>query len=172
MTDEKKSPLLEFLEKHKDNRRIMALLRAGLTEDTEMRAWIILGRIGGIGSSREAMSTRLTAGCFALHPCHADGINMGGVCRRLCGPAEQPWDCDVPPGPMSRHFSRLLQADRKELCALLPRFIRRAKQEGIPVDYVALRQDILDWPRCRERWAMSFWSPQKAKKKKKEGESK
>lgn len=163
---EEKGKLMDFLVAHKDDRRTMSLLRQGLNADTEMRAWEILGRIGGIGMSREAMSIRLVAGCYALHPFHREDVgNMGSVCRRLCDSTEKPWDCDVPPGPMARHFSHLLQADRKELFRLLPNFIKRAKQESIPVDYAALRQDILDWPKCRESWAVSFWSPPLKKKK-------
>ena len=52
------SALMEFLLRNADNKRVMATLRCGLVESTEMRAWPLLAHLDGIGSSQRARAVR------------------------------------------------------------------------------------------------------------------
>ncbi|WP_301967636.1 type I-E CRISPR-associated protein Cse2/CasB [uncultured Desulfovibrio sp.] len=157
------SALMEFLLRNADNKRVMAILRCGLVESTEMRAWPLLAHLDGIGGSQRARAVRTVAGLFALHPRDCASGNMGTVCRQLCGSDEKPWaggpGTDDSPGPMGRRFLYLLNADRDEICGRVCRLVRYAGSRDIPVNYTALEKDLSEWPRAREAWAAAFWAP-------------
>ncbi len=160
------SALMEFLLCNRENKGVMATLRRALVASTEMRAWPLLLRFGGVGGDHRARTVRTVAGLFAHHPANSDIGNMGTVCRALCSPDEQPWkngdEHDPnkvnPPGPMTRKFMYLLSANREEICERVARVVLYAKSRGIPVNYSALEQDLLFWPRARETWAGVFWA--------------
>lgn len=157
------SALMEFLLRNADNKRMMALLRCGLVENTEMRAWPLLAHLDGIGNGQQARAVRTVAGLFALHPRNCASGNMGTVCRQLCGGDETPWKNDTEtgsgPGPVERRFLYLLNADRDEICGRVCRLVRYAGGRDIPVNYAALENDLATWPRARETWAATFWAP-------------
>lgn len=157
------SALMEFLQRNADNKRVMATLRCGLVESTEMRAWPLLAHLDGIGDSQRARAVRTVAGLFALHPRNCASGNMGTVCRLLCGSDEKPWESgtgtDDGPGPVGRRFLYLLNADRDEICGRVCRLVRYAGSRDIPINYAALEQDLAEWPRARESWAAAFWAP-------------
>ena len=157
------SALMEFLLRNADNKRVMAILRCGLVESTEMRAWPLLAHLDGIGGSQRARAVRTVAGLFALHPRDCASGNMGTVCRQLCGSDEKPWasgpGADDSPGPMGRRFLYLLNADREEICGRVCRLVRYAGSKDIPFNYAALEKDLTEWPRAREAWAAAFWAP-------------
>lgn len=157
------SALMEFLLRNADNKRIMAILRCGLVENTEMRAWPLLAHLDGIGNKQQARAVRTVAGLFALHPHNCTSGNMGDVCRQLCGSDERPWERDPEtnngPGPVERRFLYLLNADRDEICGRVCRLVRHAGSRDIPVNYLALEKDLAEWPRARESWATAFWAP-------------
>lgn len=160
------SALMEFLLRNQKDKGVMATLRRALVPNTEMRAWPLLLRFGGVGSGHCARTVRTVAGLFAYHPEHCETGNMGTVCRALCSPDEQPWNSvdehdqnkANPPGPMARKFMYLLSADREEICERVARVVLYAKSRGIPVNYGALEQDLETWPRAREAWAGVFWA--------------
>lgn len=161
------SDLMEFLLRNRENKGVMATLRRALVENTEMRAWPLLAKFGGIGSSPRARAVRTVAGLFAYHPEHCETGNMGTVCRALCSSEEQPWSSvdeqgkASSPGPVARKFMYLLSANREEICERVARVVLYAKSQGIRVNYGALEQDLEKWPRAREAWAGIFWaSPQ------------
>jgi CRISPR system Cascade subunit CasB len=155
---------MEFLLKNRENRGALAALRQGLAPATEMRAWPLLARFGGIGRTPGARAVRTVAALFAHHPRNCDAGNMGDTCRALCGQDEHPWETAdgtgkaVPPGPMSRKFSRLLAADAEEICERVARVVLYAKSKGIAVNYAQLEKDLAGWPRAREAWAGAFWA--------------
>ena len=110
------SALMEFLLRNADNKRVMATLRCGLVESTEMRAWPLLAHLDGIGSSQRARAVRTVAGLFALHPRDCSSGNMGTVCRQLCGSDETPWSsvpgADYSPCHRGRRFLYMIYAER------------------------------------------------------------
>lgn len=169
------SALMEFLLRNANNKRVMALLRCGLVENTEMRAWPLLAHLDGIGNKQQARAVRTVAGLFALHPHNCTSGNMGDVCRQLCGSDERPWERDPEtnngPGPVERRFLYLLNADRDEICGRVCRLVQYAGSKDIPVNYAALEKDLSEWPRAREPWATAFWAPVTEERKEAEGEA-
>lgn len=159
------SPLMEFLLRNKDDRRVMATLRCGLVESTEMRAWPWLANLGGIGKNPPSRAVRTVAGLFALHPHNCNFGNMGTVCHKLCDPDKKPRkNCsgtNDPPGPMERRFLYLLNADEEEIYGRVCRLVRYAGSRNIPIHYAALEKDLAGWPEAREDWAKEFWKPMK-----------
>lgn len=157
--------LMDFLSRNASNKRVMATLRCGLVETTEMRAWPLLAHLGGIGNKQQSIAVRTVAGLFALHSLNCESGNMGTVCRLLCGTEEKPWDNrsvqNDGPGAMERRFLYLINADREEICARVCRLVRYAHSQEIPVNYAALEKDLATWPRAREAWASAFWAPVK-----------
>lgn len=157
------SALMEFLLRNADNKRMMAMLRCGLVETTEMRAWPLLAHLDGIGNSQHARAVRTVAGLFALHARNCAYGNMGTVCRQLCGSDEQPWasgaGANGSPGPGERRFLYLLNADREEISGRICRLVRYAGSKDIPINYAVLEKDLAEWPRAREVWAATFWAP-------------
>ena len=168
------SDLLDFLQRNKQNKGILASLRRGLSSTTEIYAWPLLAKFKGIGNSQNARAVRTVAGLFAYHPLVCTDGNMGTTCRELCGDNEKPWECiekdGVPtqPGPMSRKFSHLLAADVDEICDRVARIVLYAKSKEIPINYCALEEDLKKWPYAREKWASAFWAPEKKDEENKE----
>lgn len=155
------SALMDFLLRNANNKRVMTILRCGLVEDTEMRAWPLLAPLDGIGARQQARAIRTVAGLFALHPRNCASGNMGTVCRLLCRNGN-PGGNDTEtgsPDPMERRFLHLLNADREEICGRVCRLVRYAGSNDIPVNYAALEKDLSEWPRARESWAAAFWAP-------------
>ena len=169
------SALMEFLLRNANNKRVMATLRCGLVENTEMRAWPLLAHLDGIGNRQRARAVRTVAGLFALHPHNCTSGNMGTVCRRLCSSDEKPWARDTEtssgPGPMERRFLYLLNADRDEICGRVCRLVQYAGSKDIPVNYAVLEKDLSEWPRARESWATAFWDPMTGERGEVEGEA-
>lgn len=166
------SELVDFLERHREDRGAMAALRCALVPAKEMRAWPYLSAFGGIGGGHEAEVVRTVAGLYAV--CHSADFpkmrTLGLVCRSLCADDEDPdafatdpRDEAAKPGPMARRFAHLLEADRDEICRRSIRVVVYAKSKGIGVDYAQLEQDLRGWPAAREVWARDFWTrPQKS----------
>lgn len=155
--------LMEFLLKNREDRGLLAALRQGLAQATEMRAWPYLARFGGIGQKADARAVRTVAGLFAHHPENCESGNMGDTCRELCrGTDEDPGKATDSPGPVGRKFGWLLAADKEEICGRTARIVLYAKSRGIPVNYARLQEDLTHWPRAREAWADAFWAEGKA----------
>lgn len=170
------SELINFLLKNRENKRVLACLRQGLVETTEFRAWPLLARYGGIGHDFKAHVIRTVAGLFAYHPNMIHIGNIGTTCRQLCDPeVEKPWeDMDangkvLRPGPVSRKFGYLLAAERDEICDRVIRIVLYAKSKEIPVNYDALENDLVKWPRSREFWARAFWGGDRTEKSETDG---
>lgn len=158
------SALLEFLLRNANNKRVMAMLRCGLVESTEIRAWPLLAHFNGIGNKPRSRAVRTVAGLFATHPNNCESGNMGTVCRQLCDSDEKPWESGESgegsaPGPMERRFLYLLNADSEEICERICRLVRYAGSKDIPINYSALEEDLSRWPRARKDWATAFWAP-------------
>ncbi|MBQ7739211.1 MAG: type I-E CRISPR-associated protein Cse2/CasB [Desulfovibrionaceae bacterium] len=154
----------------------MATLRQGLVESTELRAWPLLAPLNGIGPSQQARAIRTVAGLFAHHPVNSDHGNMGTTCRLLCqsqGNEEKPWEIiqydkkqekSVAPGPMTKKFCYLLEANADEIFDRITRIVLFAKSENIAINYAKLAEDLRFWPRARNSWAEAFWQAPKKDK--------
>lgn len=161
--------LFAYLDRHRDDRGLMAMLRSALAPAKRQHAWPILARFGGLDANEHrARTVQTVAGLYALHPptgeAGATAGNLGELCRRLLGDDEKAaLETAEGVGPISRRFQHLLAADGEEIFERVLRFVLRAKAEGIAIDYRQLYEDLWDWQynadRVRLRWARSFWTP-------------
>ena len=71
--------------------------------------------------------------------------------------------------PVSRKFGYLLAAERDEICDRVIRIVLYAKSKEIPVNYDALENDLVKWPRSREFWARAFWGGDRTEKSETDG---
>ena len=154
--------LVQWLRTQKERRGVMAQLRCGIVSGKQQRAWPLLARFDGIeGHKGEVIRT--IAALYAAHPDESTSGSMGSVCRKLCSADER--SDDEKPGPIGMRFQHLLAAETAEVCPRVVRLILRAKVQGIPVNYMQLQEDLLQWelPQKRryvqERWAQQFWAP-------------
>lgn len=150
--------LLERLQKHKDDRGMMANLRCVLVPNKKHRAWPALNRLG---VQIDDEPSAYVAGLFAFHPEDTSSGNFGYTCKII----------EQPPGdkgtdankltPTERRFQHLLMAEKgKELYSRVFRMVLMAKAEGVPVNYDQLAKDIRFWSDdTKTKWATAFWAP-------------
>lgn len=162
--------LFVYLDRHRDDRGLMAALRCALVPAKRHQAWPLLARrFGGLqANEHRARAVQMVAGFYAMHPPSSDSgrtaKNLGDLCRHLLGDDERvKLDLAEGVGPISRRFQHLLAADGEEIFDRVLRFVLRAKAEGIALDYRQLYQDLLQWQDhadwVRVRWARTFWAP-------------
>lgn len=161
--------LFAYLDRHRDDRGLMATLRCALVPAKEQQAWPLVARFGGLNTNEHrARTVRTVAGLYALHPpsgeAGAKAANLGELCRHLLDDEERAnLQSAEGIGPISKRFQHLLAADGEEIFDRVLRFVLRAKAEGIAIDYRQLYTDLWDWQygadRVRLRWARSFWMP-------------
>lgn len=149
--------LISFLEKHKDNRGMMADLRRGFSKTTECRAWPHIAPFCELRNERERKIVQLIAAGFATHLGSAGSGNMGGVLRKI---AEGDGKGEKGLKTFEGRFRRLLAASSSdELCDLLPGIIRTAERKGISIDFKRLFWDLISWEKkdIKLKWASSYW---------------
>ena len=163
--------LVAYLESQKNNRGLMADLRRGLTESTEVYAWPHLSKFCGLDNKLEFDVVRTVAGLYAYHPMNVPKVNIGSLCFAMLTEEEQK---DIlngegkDDGAIAMRLFQLLNSDREELLPLVGRLVLYAGSKEVGLDYEQLGRDLLFWnDRVRRTWASSFWRPVQ----KKEGES-
>jgi CRISPR system Cascade subunit CasB len=146
--------LLQYLEKKKDDRGVMADLRCALVESKRFKAYPHLGYFGGI-DSKDSIIIQTIAGLYASHPMMSTTGTIGDLCRKLCRNDE-----DLEKGTMAKRLQYILSANRDEICDRVVRIVLRAKAEGFPVNYNQLYDDLKYWnDRVKNKWAAAFWTP-------------
>lgn len=148
--------IMNRLERHKENRGLMANLRCVLVENKRHRAWPALNRIGVAINDLELA---YVAGLFATHPeSIADG-NLGTTCRAVAQRRDEKGNKDEKMTPIERRFLHLLSAEKGELLSRVRRMVLMAKAEGLPVNYEKLAEDLKYWnDRVKTDWAVAFWA--------------
>ena len=158
------SSLLERLDKHKENRGLMANLRCVLVANKKHRAWPVLHRLG-VPLDKKIPS--FIAGLFATHPQNTSKeSNFGDTCKAIQkARKERPGD-DSKLTPTERRFQHLLAAERTELPDRVLRLVIMAKSENIPINYTKLQTDMKYWgDRGKQKWASAFWTQEGDSKK-------
>lgn len=152
---------IERLIKKKEDRGLMAHLAKWWSPRTRHYAYPVIGKIFG-GFSIGDLSVEIPAALFAIHPLHStDNGNIGDTCRRIAGKDLETYEA---------HFRRLLASQKVEddLEHQLFRIGKRARAEGIPINFVQLSDDLRLWKWKQDRikidWAKSFWSTIQAEK--------
>ena len=162
--EERAGELMERLSQLRDDRGAMADLRRGLSQATEDRAWPWIARWCDITNDRQRRIYTVVAAAFAMHPETTDQGNMGTVMHAIAQ-CNQKGDDGLK--SFEPHFRRFLNCHAApEVCERLPGIVRRAKQQGIAIDYRQLFLDLCYWgDRVKIRWAATFWGEPKSKDK-------
>lgn len=138
------------------DRATLAKLRRGLGKPVGQAAdrdvWLFRYLEGA--SPHHEESAALLVSLFAMHP-KSGGSGMGKAFRELYQKRnESP--------SIEKRFAALLDADSEDLSHRLRQAVSLLSAEGIPLDWKALLQDLLDWDRVlrpvQRRWARAFWS--------------
>ena len=150
--------LLNRLNRHRDNRGLMASLRCVLVDTKKHRAWPALHRLG-VRIDDEVSAC--VVGLFATHPEITAAGNLGDTCKAIERRRGERAGGEGKLTATERRFQHLLAAnDRAEAFTRIQRIIFMAKANGIPVNYEALQRDLRFWnDRVKTEWAAAFWAP-------------
>ncbi len=116
-----------------------------------------------VGADRHAddpwrLALYLTAGLYARHPMHQDGVCLAAALGKL----GRERDSDS----VEQRFIALLGADPASLPPLLRHVASLLSADGLGCDYVALLEDLARWlnlhasesrDRLRQQWARDFY---------------
>jgi CRISPR type I-E-associated protein CasB/Cse2 len=154
--EEKAKNLLKFLESRKEDRRLMADLRRGLSEATASRAWPHVAEWCDLAADYQRTIFQTVMAAYAHHPSHTDKGNMGHVMRRIAmgdGKGEEGLNT------FDSRFRRFLTCNSaQEVCQHLKGVIRAAAQKGLAINYIQLIKDLWYWgERVKIRWASAYW---------------
>jgi len=160
------SALLDYLQKKKEDRGVMADLRCALVDSKRDRAYPYLGYFNGIGNDHSQKVKQTIAGLFASHPATSVTGNIGSTCLRLCSDDERRdlGKKDSKPGALAKRLQFILSSNEEEIFDRVIRIVLRAKADGVSINYEQLEQDLYDWGNpyktesVKIRWAQSFWA--------------
>jgi CRISPR system Cascade subunit CasB len=150
--------LIERLQKHKDNRGMMANLRCVLVDNKKHRAWPALNRLGvKINDDDSAF----VSGLFATHPDETSTGNFGATCKVIEQRRGEKQSDDNKLTPTERRFQHMLSAEKgNELNNRVRHMVLMAKSQGVPINYAKLETDLKYWnDRTKTEWATAFWTP-------------
>lgn len=103
---------------------------------------------------REVTVYFLVAALFAVHPCRAEGGNMGHTCAELRSHRKG--------AGVEGRFARVLGARDSDLWRHLLALVVLAREAGVPVDWARLAADLRHWDHPRRYvqmdWARAFWA--------------
>lgn len=165
---------LEFLNKRKNDRGLMADLRHGFSKGTEYRAWPHIAKWGCDLENEKARLIWLTvAAGFATHEQTAACENMGFSLRRLALEGQGD-SVEKALKTFDARFRRLLTCSTaKEVCDRLIGVIKAAERKNVPVNYEKLFWDLMCWENPEKeikiKWAAQYWGA--AEKPEQEGEN-
>lgn len=155
MTDEqRKHPFVDYLEKHAEDRAMLAELRRGLGRAPGETPGMFPYLVPFVRASYEEDNLYLIASLFALHPVSTDSGNMGSHLHQYVQ--------TVGDGTATeRRFVQLLNLHRDSLASPLRQHISMLKAKDIPVNWHQLLHDLTHWGHdarfVQKRWASQFW---------------
>lgn len=158
--EERQDPFVEFLERNRDDRAMMASLRRGLAQprcpevSRIVQCWLSEDSPRWLEDAYYSV-----APLFGLH--HDDIANkgnMGSHFRDLC---DDPSD---PPSSVERRLMQLLACDAESLDDLLRQAVSLLKSKDVAVNWQQLLDDVMAWKHnddrrdnARLRWSRAFW---------------
>lgn len=163
--EQRAAELVEQLTQLRDDRGAMANLRRGVSSTTEDRAWPWIARWCDITNERQRRIHVTVAAAFASHPEATEHGNMGAVMRSIAQANQKGEDGLKSFEP---HFRRFLNCQSsQDVCERMPRIIRMAKQQNIPLNFHQLFMDLCRWDSYSDfvkvRWAADYWGEPKTK---------
>ncbi len=153
---------VQYLQSMQSDRGKLATLRKGLIENQAQATWPLLSRFVNFDKPYQMKALQTVAGLFAHHPKNANTGNFGRLCYQLLDSDEKQKMAKGESGPISRNFQYALAANGDEIFARIKRLVLRAKRDEIPVNYVQLTQDLLNWNSYKKEkiklaWGKEFW---------------
>lgn len=152
-------PFVSYLEKHADDRAMLADLRRGLGRDVGEVSGMFPYVVPFVRNYYEEDTLYLIASLFALHPTSAHGGNMGEHLRQYAGVVGD----DT---ATTRRFVQLLRQHRDALDAPLRQHISLLKSKDVAVNWHQLIRDLLGWDypsrSVQKQWAKAYWQAQKS----------
>lgn len=150
----KKHPFIEYLEKHAEDRAMLAELRRGLGRMPGEASGMFPYVVPFIQSPYEEADLYLIASLFALHPASIPYGNFGGHLRTVADSAGD----DV---ATTRRFVQLLRQQRESIDSPLRQHISLLKSQEIAVNWHQLLFDLRQWEHpdhyVQKQWAGSYW---------------
>jgi CRISPR type I-E-associated protein CasB/Cse2 len=157
-TEERAEALLQFLQRHAEDRGVMADLRCGFSQTREHRAWPHIAAWCELDKDWSRMPVQTLCAAFATQPKTISSGNLGSTMRALAVGQEK--DTENALKSFEGRFRRLLTCDtRQELCRLLTAVVRAAKAKEVAINYSQLYCDICWWENgdVKLRWAAAYW---------------
>lgn len=133
--------------KDKDDRKALADLRGGLSEAKEYKTWPYIMEWCDLNNARMKTIVTTFAAIFAVHQNHVEGYGSFGKSIRTMALLKNK-NSGIPEALECylRHINKIMACDSSlDLCTRLPFYARMLKNEGVPIDYVALYEDIIYW---------------------------
>lgn len=153
---------VKYLLSIQSDRGKLATLRKGLVVNQAQATWPLLSRFINFDNPYQIKSMQTIAGLFAHHPNNSASGNFGSLCHRLLSGEEKKKIATGESGSISKNFQYVLAANGEEIFARVQRLVLRAKKKEIPINYIQLTQDLLDWnsykkERIKLAWGKEFW---------------
>lgn len=160
MSDESNQhPFIEFLERHAEDRAMLAELRRGLGQAPGEAPGMFPFVVPFIYDAYDEADIYLIASLFALHPVSAKTGNLGDHLRAFANKAGD----DT---ATTRRFVQLLRQRRDALPTLLRQHISLLKSKEIAVNWHQLFKDLRAWDHnaryVQKHWASAYWKPAKS----------
>ncbi|ODS31182.1 MAG: CRISPR-associated protein Cse2 [Candidatus Scalindua rubra] len=152
--------LIIALEKHKDDRGVMADLKRGFSDSTADRTWPYLSKWGcDIVNDRERIIYQTVSAAYAVTKgCSTDkdNYNIGTVCRQL---AIGDGRGDKKLKTFEARFRRLLTCSSvDEISGHLTGIIRAAAAKNIAINFKRLFKDLWYYSdNVKLEWASEYW---------------
>jgi CRISPR system Cascade subunit CasB len=158
--DTKQHPFISYLEKHADDRAMLAELRRGLGrkpgEAPGMFPYIV--PFVHPANTREEANLYMIASLYALHPLSIQAGNMGAHLRTL---ADKLGDAAA----TTRRFVQLLNQSRAALDTPLRQHVSLLKSQDVSINWHQLLYDLNYWSHderfVQKRWAERYWRSSK-----------
>jgi len=152
---------IQYLQSMEADRGKLATLRKGLIDTQSQFAWPLLSRFINFDKPYRMKVLQTVAGLYAHHPQNTSSGNLGSTCFKLLDEDEKQKIAKGESGPISRNFQYVLAANGEELFPRVRRLVFRAKGDEVPINYVQLTKDLLDWQYKKDRikpaWGKEFW---------------
>ncbi len=153
---------VQYLQSIQNDRGKLAILRKGLIDTQAQATWPLLSRFINFDKPYQIKAMQTVAGLFAHHPKVTHLGNFGSLCYLLLDTDEKQKMTKGESGPVSRNFQYTLAANGDEIFSRVRRLVLRVKRDDIPVNYIQLTHDLLDWKsnkkdRIKLAWGKEFW---------------
>jgi len=144
--------IVPWLVSRKDNVGVMADLKKSLRVGSSHKAWPHITFLCDITNQREEHIVRTLAGLYSHHPQHSPRMgNLGSSLKVLAIRRD--------PGTFERHIKRIVSVNSiQSITALLPFYVRMLKNEGVPINYQVLLEDLKYFgDKVSKNWCKSFY---------------